>query len=374
MTLKKSQIAATAAVAGFLVWIITAKMDAAQTKAPPPQHNTAEIRGSDATLPSVEVKPVRAQAYDRQLRLQGQIEPWHSVALRARVAGTVNRVLATQGQALAAGDPLIQLEPSELQARLRSAEAAVRLKEAELNAAEKLYKTNLQTETAVLRLKSELENARSAQVQARRQLEYAAPRAPFDGILNRLDAEPGQYMSAGEIWGQIVNIRQLKALAQVPQQQIADVALGQQAEVILLDGRRLTGQISFIASAAETETRSFSVEVTLDNPQQLRIAGASATVNLHLGTVAAHKLSPALLSLNDRGELGVKWVNSDNQVVFQTVELLSTGTDGAWVSRLPDPVPVITLGGGFVRHGQQVRVSEAAPETEAVQPVTGGEG
>ena len=50
----------------------------------------------------------------------------------------------------------------------------------------------------------------------------------------------------------------------------------------------------------------------------------------------------------------MKWVDSQNNVVFQPVELLSTDSEGAWITGLPESVPVIHLGGGYVRPGQQV--------------------
>lgn len=355
MKIKLSQVAAAVAVAGFVGWALTARVDTALAEAPPAD-DSAEAA---VVLPQVEILHSQATSYDRQTVLQGQIEPWRSIQLRSQVSGTVESLLVEQGARISQGQPLIRLSQSEYQAQLQSAKAGVRLKEAELKGAQKLYKTNLQTETAVLRLQSELEGARSSLVMAQQQLAHAAPKAPFDGVVDQLDAELGQYMTVGEVWGRLVNIDRLKVTAQVPQQDVVNVAVGQPVEIALLDGRSLEGYVSFVASAADPATRSFPIEVALENPDQLRIAGASATLNVHLGDVPAHKLSPALLSLNDKGELGVKWVNPQNQVVFQPVELLSTGTDGAWVSGLPDSVPVISLGGGFVQHGQKVAVISA---------------
>lgn len=356
MKIKISQVAAAVAVVGFVGWAFTARVDTALAEAP---EATADSKPS-IVLPQVEIQRSEASLYDRQTVLQGQIEPWRSVQLRTQVAGTVESVLVEQGARISQGEPLIRLSQSEYQAQLSSAKASVRLKEAELKAAKKLYRTNLQTETAVLGLESELEGARSSLVMAQQQLSHAAPKAPFDGVVDQLDAELGQYMTVGEVWGRLVNIDRLKVTAQVPQQDVVNVAVGQPVEITLLDGRQLEGRVSFVASAADASTRSFPIEVSLDNPDQLRIAGASATLNVHLGDVSAHKLSPALLSLNDKGELGVKWVNGQDKVVFQPVELLSTGTDGAWVTGLPESVPVISLGGGFVQAGQKVAVVSAS--------------
>lgn len=362
MKIKFSQVAAAIAVVGFAGWALTARVDTALAEAP----EASEDSRAEENLAQVEIQRSQASVYDRQTVLQGQIEPWRSVQLRTQVAGTVETVLVEQGARISQGEPLIRLSQSEYQAQLQSAKASVRLKEAELKGAKKLFRTNLQTETAVLGLESELEGARSSLVMAQQQLSHASPKAPFDGVVDQLDAELGQYMTVGEVWGRLVNIDRLKVTAQVPQQDVVNVAVGQPVEVTLLDGRQLEGRVSFVASAADKATRSFPIEVSLENPDQLRIAGASATLNVHLGNVSAHKLSPALLSLNDKGELGVKWVDGEDKVVFQPVELLSTGTDGAWVTGLPDNVPVISLGGGFVHAGQKVSVVKAPGADQSV--------
>ncbi len=71
-------------------------------------------------------------------------------------------------------------------------------------------------------------------------------------------------------------------------------------------------------------------------------------------TVPGHYVSPALLSLSSRDEIGVKSVDDDGNVVFHPVEVVRTGADGVWVTGLPTRVRVITVGQGFVREGDRV--------------------
>lgn len=354
--IKFSQVAAVLAVIGLVFWAMTANVHSAQDKAPEAT-DQSEVKAE--LLTRVETRLIQAEDYSQQRVVQGQIEAWRSVDLRTQVSGTVEAMPVALGSEVIEGQALLQLSNAEYRSQIHSTEAAVKLKRAELAAAKRLQKRNLQTETEVLRLTSELEAAKVNLVQARLDLKHAAPSAPFNGVLDQNNAELGQYLSSGDVWARLVNIEKLKVTAQVPQQSVAAVAVGQKVEVALLDGRTFEGVVTFIASAAESSTRSFPIEVLVENPQKLRIAGASATLNINLGSVKAHKISPALLSLNDHGQLGVKWIDQSDNVVFQTVKLLSTGTDGAWIGGLPDHVEVITLGGGFVEHGQQVNPAMA---------------
>lgn len=356
LKIRFSQIVATAAVAGLIYWGMTAQVHSAQKNAP-----ESDQADSAENLTRVETRYIQSESFVKTLTLQGQVEAWQSVALKSRVAGSVIKRPVLQGEKLEQGDLMLKLSDKQFRAQLRSAQASVRLKKAELAAAKRLKKTNLQTETEVLRLESELESARAALTSAQENLKYAAPVAPFTGVLDQNDAEIGQFLAVGDTWGRLVNIRQLKVTAQVPQQSVAQIRVGQKADVILLDGRKLEGSVSFLASAASEATRSFRVEVQVDNPEQLRIAGASATLIIHQGSIRAHKVTPALLSLNDRGQLGVKWVDSSDRVVFQRVNLLSTGVDGAWIEGLPERTQVISIGGGFVENGQKVQPSLSEP-------------
>jgi multidrug efflux system membrane fusion protein len=86
-----------------------------------------------------------------------------------------------------------------------------------------------------------------------------------------------------------------------------------------------------------------------------RAAGGSASLSIQLPEQQATFISPAYLGLDDDGRPGVKFVDADNRVVFETVRLLSVSTDGAWVAGLPPEIRLITRGGGFVSPGEQVR-------------------
>ena len=77
----------------------------------------------------------------------------------------------------------------------------------------------------------------------------------------------------------------------------------------------------------------------------------------------AHKISPAILSLNDQGKLGIRTVTSDNKVQFKEIKILEDTSNGMWVAGLGKEARIITLGQEYVFQGQTVNVKESpAPE------------
>lgn len=333
---------------GLLIWLAFGDTQRFQSQAP-------QDRPTDRdSLPRVEVSLSRAQPHSPHVRLQGQLEARQAVALRARRAGTVSELPHAQGDRVTAGERLATLDPGDLTARIEQARAQLALNDSELEGARKLSGRNLVSNNELLRLKSEQAASRAQLATLRENLDDTRIDAPFAGTLDRLDVDPGDYVQIGESLGQLVDIEHLDAKAWLPQRRIDDVREGMPTEVILLDGRRLEGQVSFLASRADDATRSYPLEVRVNNPQRLRIAGASATLDITLPARPAHSISPALLVLDAQGNLGVKSVDDDDTVRFLPVELISADATQAWVGGLPDEVRLITLGGGFVEPGQRV--------------------
>ena len=110
----------------------------------------------------------------------------------------------------------------------------------------------------------------------------------------------------------------------------------------------------YVAPVASDTTRTFRVELAIPNPQGLLRAGMTAEVRLPAGEINAHRMTPALLTLDDDGNVGVKTVDEKNRVVFFPVEVVVSDSNGVWVTGLPDNARVITVGQGFVAPGETV--------------------
>jgi len=333
----------------LVIWMATGELKVASDDAPadPEQEQRQPTR--------VEVETLEATNYQPVLKLQGQLQPWQSVMVGARVAGTVEQLHVQLGDQVKAGEPLLTLSTDGRDAVVERWRANIRKLEADLAGARRLRSNNLASETEVLRLQSELAAARAERTVAELALQHLKPSVPFDAVVNRREVDPGTLVQVGTPLFELVQIDRLKATGQIPQQSVSAVEPGQAVEIKLLDGTAMAGVVSFVASAASPETRSFAVEILVENPDLLRAAGGTATLNIRLPEQKAQFISPAYLTLDDDGRPGVKYVNGQDRVMFQTVKLLNVATDGAWVSGLPDQVRLITRGGGFVAEGEAVQ-------------------
>lgn len=335
----------------FILWLLSGEDYTAQQQAPATQNSPK------AQLVQVEAVWSDAKPYQARQVAQGQVLPWRTVTIKAQVAGRVEAILVAQGDNVKQGEKLLRLTDEGRRASLRQAEANMKLRQTELQSAKALKKSDFLSTTELTRLQSELAKAEAELASAELAVQHTEPAAPFAGIADRRFVESGDLVQTGTELLQLVQIDTLKVTAYIPQQHIGAVAPGQSVVVRLLDGRSLNGKVSFISAAADQSTRSFYIEVRAENPQLLRIAGGSATVEVQLPDVLAHKISPALLKLDTQGNLGLAAVNAQQQVTLYPVTVLSVGNDGAWVSGLPERVQLITQGAGFVQNGESVRVA-----------------
>lgn len=348
--LRRSHLAiALLLVALLIIWMASGTFFRAKTEAP----EQAPVPVVE-TAYRVETARLRAEKHAPLQVVQGQLEALRAVEIRSQINAHLSERPVEWGASVSKDQILFELDPESRAAELERAEADLVLRQAELRAGETLARKNLLSETEFLRLKAAAATAKAERELYAQQLDYAQIPAPFDGIVDRLPVEEGDYLQVGQTLATLVDISSLRLVAYIPQQQIYPLRPGLEVEASLLDGTTLTGTLIFVASLAEESTRSFRVEARIENPELRRIAGSSATLTIRLPEQQAHRLTPALLILGENGQLGIKAVSSEQRVEFLPLNILSFDTDGVWVDGLPPEVEIITLGAGFVAEGDAV--------------------
>lgn len=339
-------------MAAALFWVLSGVL----TSAPPEAHNRANSISDNHNNPimKVSVMDVQAREVHREVIVQGEIIPWRQVTLKAKTGSQVIDLPVARGQRVTLGKTLVRLANEGRQAQLEQAQAEVTSQEIDAEAKRELDRQGLQTETQLRAAEALLAAAEAQLKKARLQLEYLQIKAPFSGILQQRFVELGSHVDRGDPVALIVDNSKLKATGQVSQKSAGKVQLGQPVRVQLLDGTETTGTITYISSLGDEQTHSFTIEAEVPNPTGALKAGVSAQLSIVVGSGQAHFLSPSLLSLNTKGEVGVKTINDNDEVEFHPVTLVRTEADGVWLSGLPKRITVITQGQGFVSSGDTV--------------------
>ena len=311
-------------------------------------------------LPKVRVRRQQAERYVQEVVVRGRSEAFRRVQVDAEVKGRVAEVVAARGDKVAEGDILARLSVKDRQARLDEATALVKQRKLEFEAASKLEQKGYKAAVQVAEKEAALAAARAALKQAKVELANTVLRAPFDGVVESRAVEVGDYVEPGHDVARIVDLDPILMVGHVNEQQMGRLAVGVQGRARLVTGDTVTGTLRFVASVADPATRTFRIELQVDNPGERIPDGITAEVRVPLERLRAHLVSPAILTLDDDGQLGVKTLTSDGRVGFMPVVVLETGPEGVWLGGLPDTVTFITVGQDFVQIGQKVRAVEEA--------------
>lgn len=340
--------------AGMLVLVLALWMASGAFSSNSAESQVASTPSDTATPMKVEYIDVQLSPKSRDIVLQGQLEPKRHLQIRSETSSTVEVISVNKGQWVSQSDPILKLSLAGRQSDLQEAQAQVKTATSQQKAANALRQKGLQSQLQLEQSQAALAAAQAQLDRIKRDIAHTKISAPFEGVINDVPVEVGEMIDRGEILAEIVDISGFTVSAQVSQQTLAQLQLGKKIEVKLITGDVLPGKLTYISSVADSASRSFTVEAEVDNIDGKFAAGVSASMIVPIEQVEAVFLTPSALSLGDSGDIGVKTIDENQQVVFTPIKLISSSLEGAWVTGIPDGSRVITLGQGFVNPGQTV--------------------
>lgn len=364
MRIRGSFVIAIAIAALITLWMFSGLLggDAAEGNG---NGNGEAQAQADGTLTSVRVATITAQQRDSSLTIRGRTEALRKITLRAETQGIIAELPVERGEYVAEGDIICQLAINDREARLEEARALLAQREAEFRAAQELgergYRSDIQRAGALAARDSARANMRAAEVE----LERTRIRAPFDGILDVRNVNVGDYMSPGTACGEVVDQDPFLVVGQVSERDVGKVTLDSPGRGRLIDGTLVQGRIRFIGTQADPATRTFRVELEVSNEDGALRDGVTSTIIVPIRSVEAHLISPAILSLSDLGEVGVKTIDENDVVQFTPVEIIEDSGNGYWVRGLDQAARVVVVGHEYVVQGQRVNPVEVSSEVRS---------
>jgi len=293
----------TALVAALLVAVTSAactKPDAAAASAGTTDSaDAAEDAGRPALALPVATEDARDGDLILSVRTTGQIRSDAVVRLRSEVGGTVTKVLVRPGQAVKAGQLLVQLDPYPFDLAVREAQASA--DEAEQRFLESYVPESLVTgrglspgQRQALLNRSGLAGARLRLERARFEQQRAAITSPVDGAVDAVDIAVGEKVTAGQLLLTAVDTRGLRIEAQVLEHDLPFVRAGGEARITSsgAPGRELRGRVDAVLPLVDSVTRAGRAIVRVTGDGVLR-PGMYADVQLEATRLRNRRLVPA---------------------------------------------------------------------------------
>lgn len=227
----------------------------------------------------VEALDLEPQVFEDVIELTGTVEALDDATLSAQASGTLE-YLADLGTPVEAGQVVARLDDDEAQAavaqaraQLQTAQSRLALAQSNYQRQQPLYRDSIISAQEFAQVRTERQQAQAAVNQAEAQLASARQRlgntrlrAPFSGIVEEHFYELGEQVSTGQQVVRVTDITPAKIRAGVPERYASDIERGTQADVRFkaINAKR-TGQVTFVSSVVDPESRTFTVEISLPN-------------------------------------------------------------------------------------------------------------
>lgn len=356
------KLAALAVLVGFTAWVATGEFSSvgsAQNEAAP---KPVEAEAAAPLRTVAVVTPPRIN-HARAIRVSGHTEADKRSVLASRDAGVIAELPVRQGDTVRAGDLIMMLDAEGKAAAVETAEAQLKQRQAEYEAAERLANKGQIAKLQLDNSFSALAQAKSGLQIAQAELDRKQVRAPFDGIVDRVNVELGSAILQSAEVATVLALDPIIGKGEVSERDLRYLKIGDKASVRLVNGETVSGTIRYISRDASQQTRTFPIEIAIHNPTGTIPAGMTAEITVQAQPADAVVLPRSVVTLSNNGDLGIRAVDPDSRVVFFPIDLVDDMPKGLILAGIPADARIIVAGQDLVTEGDLVKTVVADQAT-----------
>lgn len=298
--------------------------------------NSVDTETRPTKVRRVKVSRVKALPPKGSMECVGVLSAHRKVSLASEIGGTIEKLYFEKGNTVAEGQLLAEISTSSLRLEVRMANAALQEAKAALSEAENNYKRtrNLHEIHAVSdrefdsakrsarMTRAKMEKAEAALGLAEDRLRKSRLLAPCAGIIAFRNVEEGEVIPPGTTITQVIDLARLKIEVSLGEK---DIQLLQKHKsfVFTVDAiphERFSCQLSFVSPTADPVTRSFPLELTVEEPDRRMADGMTVRVTFPLANEKKTIKVPSAWLSEENGSIGL-FVVKDGKALFGKVTL-----------------------------------------------------
>lgn len=321
---------------------------------------TACDRESTDTKPltPVRIQPVETLMINQGIRYSASVTPYSQVDMSFKVGGYIRKILQVKGADgrmrdlqqndwVKKDEVLAQVDQKQYRDKVIEAEAGLARANAAFvkskdddRRARNLYSTQSITQreydTARKEFQSDRAQVESASAKldnARNNLGYTLLSAPSDGVILQRNIEVGSLVNIGMVGFVLANVSLVKVIFAVPDLILKKVKLGDAMSIYTesLPGKSFEGKITAIAAEADTRTRTFEIEITIQNPDNVlkpgMIASLSVSSDVRQQSPIVIPLSAIVRSKQNSSGYAVYLIDKDHSVPSVKLQDIEVGDE-----------------------------------------------
>ena len=241
-----------------------------------------DTRGGWGGAAKVVTQVVERQPLIDEIEALGTARAYESVDIQPRISSLVERVAFEEGQIVAAGDLIIELENSEIVAGLALAEASLSESRSLYNRSRSLADTQAISASNLEQLIAQVQVDEAQVEAAKARLENTIIRAPFTGRVGLRRVSPGSFVNTSTIITTLDDISKIKLDFAVPEAFLTSVSEGMQirAHSLVYPDRTFNGVVASVDTRLDPVSRAVQVRAVISNKDSALKPGMFMTVDL----------------------------------------------------------------------------------------------
>lgn len=365
--MSKNAVSASLIAILLVLWLGSGLLTNDTHSTPPAVSAAPATFGMDENgLSKVRVAVMTSELRTRHVTLRGRTESKRTVEVKAEIAGKVVSRPVERGMRVSQGQLLCEVTVDDREVAVAEARAGFEQAKIQHAGNLKLGNQGLLSEVTTASSEARQEAARAQLHRQLLNLERTRITAPFDGVIEHLHLNAGDYATPGASCATLIDLDPMLVLAHVTEEEVESLQLGSTVVGGTRNGRQIRGQLSFIGKQSDPVTRTYPVEITVDNADYSLRSGLTVNIRAGLNEVQAHLISSSLLTLGDNGAMGIRTLDAMNRVEFTEVRIIEDAAQGIWITGLPDTANLITVGQEYVTIGQLVEPIYARNATDHI--------
>ena len=306
---------------------------------------------------AVELTP---RKFDKYVQTQGAVESIDNIVISAKTAGVVTNVYVREGDVVAKGQTLAQIDNSLVVKAIDELKSGLELSKTVYDRQKNLWDQKIGTEVQYLQAKNNKESLEKKLATLQEQLDMTRIKSLISGVVDHVDAKVGQNTAPGTPAFRVINNNDLKISAKISEAYISVIKKGNKSLVSFSDNdKKIEAQVSFVARNIDPLSRSFIVEIKLPSSAELR-PNMSSVVKVIFASLQGALCVPVNVVQEINGEKIVYVAESNGKQLVARKRVVKI--DGVYdnfaqvISGLAKGDKVITFGYQGLNDGEYIKI------------------
>ena len=229
---------------------------------------TLNVRKEEAL---VSVLTLKDTVFNHYLDIQGSVNTKENILIQPEMPGTLIALNVKAGQRVSKGQLLARVDDGGSSQQVASLETQYQLAKTTFERQKNLWNQKIGSEIQYLQAQTQMLSLQRSVAQAKAMLSKTEIRAPFSGTIDEVFVEKGQVVSASpQGLMRIVNLNNMYVSTTIPESYIGKLKVGTQVDVFLTSlNKNYKGKVRQIGNFINPNNRSFGIEVSIPNPENL---------------------------------------------------------------------------------------------------------